>query len=76
MWNLNPMVNTQQQETSLPDKKLVSKEYVTAAKSFPPTKLEQIISILRESDARAKGVGSVSMDEGDILKEMVYKILH
>jgi DNA polymerase III subunit delta len=52
------------------------REYVTAAKSFPPAKLEQIISILRESDARAKGVGSVSMDEGDILKEMVYKILH
>lgn len=52
------------------------KEYVQAARSYPPAKLEQIIEILRDSDAKSKGVGSVSMDEADILKEMVYKILH
>ena len=52
------------------------KEYVQAAKAYPPAKVEEIISILRESDARSKGVGSISMDEDDILKEMVYKILH
>jgi DNA polymerase-3 subunit delta len=34
------------------------------------------ISILREIDLKSKGLGAVNMDDGELLKEMVYKILN
>ncbi|WP_027378098.1 DNA polymerase III subunit delta [Kaistella palustris] len=36
----------------------------------------RIISILREMDLKKKGLGAVNMSDGELLKEMVYKILH
>jgi DNA polymerase-3 subunit delta len=35
-----------------------------------------IISYIRETDARHKGIDNGSADEGDLLKELVFKILH
>lgn len=49
-------------------------EYQQAARSFPLSKTRQIISFLREYDIKSKG-GSASSD-GDLLKELIYKILH
>jgi DNA polymerase-3 subunit delta len=49
-------------------------EYHQAAKAFPLSKTRQIISWLRDYDLKAKGASAAS--EGDLLKEMVYKILH
>jgi DNA polymerase-3 subunit delta len=49
-------------------------EYQLAAKNYPLPKTQQIISWLREYDLKSKG-GSLS-SEGDLLKELVYKILH
>ena len=49
-------------------------EYQQAAKNFPLTKTKRIISWLREYDLKAKGASPAS--EGDLLKELVYKILH
>lgn len=49
-------------------------EYQLAAKSFSLTKTRQVISWLREYDLKAKG-GSMA-SEGDLLKELIYKILH
>jgi len=37
--------------------------------------LIQIISILREYDVKSKGVDA-NNDEGELLKEMIYKITH
>ncbi len=51
-------------------------EYEQAAKKYNPRKTAQIISWLREYDMRSKGFGNVSVSEGDLLKELVYKILH
>lgn len=53
-----------------------AKDYITAAKAFNIKKLVFIISILREYDLKSKGVNNASMPEGELLKEMVFKIIH
>ena len=52
------------------------KNFVAAAQKYPAPKIVQIISILREYDLKSKGVGSPSTSNGDLMKEMVFKILH
>lgn len=52
------------------------KDYIAAANRFSAPKLEHIISLLREYDAKTKGVGNVSATEGELMRELVYKILH
>lgn len=54
----------------------IARNYLTAAKSFNAWKTMNIITSIRETDARSKGIGNVSADEGDLLKELVFKILH
>jgi len=51
-------------------------DYQQAAKTFPPGKLCQIISLLREYDLKAKGVENSSASDGDLMKELVFRILH
>ena len=51
-------------------------EYKIAASNYSPNKLFSIISFLRTYDLKSKGIGNTSMPEGDLLKELVYKILH
>lgn len=51
-------------------------DYQRAAKTFPIKKAVQIISYLREYDLKSKGVGNISGSPGDLLKELVYKILN
>jgi DNA polymerase-3 subunit delta len=36
----------------------------------------QIIGEIRYCDAKSKGVGNPSLGDGDLLRELVYKILH
>jgi DNA polymerase-3 subunit delta len=50
-------------------------EYITAARNFPMRKVSGIISILREFDAKSKGVNSNAVPQGDLLKELLVKIL-
>lgn len=52
------------------------KDYERASKIFGPWKTMNIISYIRETDARFKGVENQSADEGDLLKELIFKILH
>lgn len=53
------------------------REYVAAAKRYSPTKLYEIMGILREYDMKSKGFNvSTMVETGDLQKEMVYKILH
>ena len=49
-------------------------EYQQAAKIFPLSKTKRIITWLREYDLKAKGASPAS--EGDLIKELIYKILH
>ncbi len=50
--------------------------YQNAARNYNTAKLKFIFSHLRECDLRSKGVDNVSIEHGDLLKEMVFKILH
>ncbi|MEZ5106110.1 MAG: DNA polymerase III subunit delta [Draconibacterium sp.] len=55
----------------------VAKSYITAAKRYSPTKLYEIMGILREYDMKSKGFEiSTMVDTLDLQKEMIYKILH
>jgi len=51
-------------------------DYEIAGKNYPFVKLKSIFSFLREYDLRVKGVGNVSATEGELLKELVFKIMH
>ena len=54
-----------------------AKDYISAAKKYSPTKLYEIIGILREYDMKSKGWEvSTMVDKADLQKEMIYKILH
>ena len=52
------------------------KEYTTAAKNYPLGKIIDIIGYLREADLRSKGVLANNLEESQILKELIFKILH
>ncbi len=52
------------------------REYKLAARNYRPAKVRQVISLLSEYDLRSKGVNNDSTPEGELLKELVYKILH
>jgi len=52
------------------------KEYENSAMKYNVTKTIQIISLLRTYDMRSKGYGDPGTDPGDLLKELVFKILH
>tara|TARA_R110002050_G_scaffold24083_3_gene64365 strand:+ start:155335 stop:156339 length:1005 start_codon:yes stop_codon:yes gene_type:complete len=50
-------------------------EYITAARNFPMRKVSMVISTLREFDVKSKGVGSNAVPQGDLLKELLVRIL-
>ncbi|MCF8365574.1 MAG: DNA polymerase III subunit delta, partial [Bacteroidales bacterium] len=51
-------------------------EYRSAANLYPSKKIRSIFKLLREYDQRAKGVESAAMDDGELMKELVFKIMH
>ena len=51
-------------------------DYKIAGKNYPMEKLKRIFSYLREYDLKSKGVDNGSSSQGELLKEMVFKILH
>ena len=54
-----------------------AKDYMTAMRRYSGVKTMQIIGEIRYADAKSKGVGgSSSLSDGDILRELVFKILH
>ena len=50
-------------------------DYVEAARHYPMRKVSQIIGFLREADVKSKGVGA-SISQRDLLKELLFKIMH
>lgn len=53
------------------------KEYTAASKRYSPTKIYEIIGLLREYDLKSKGIGVSGMsDFSELQKELIYKILH
>lgn len=50
-------------------------DYIKAGKNYPMRKVSQIISLLRDADVKSKGVGA-NLSDRDVLKELMFKILH
>jgi len=53
-----------------------AKDYLVAMKRFSGVKTMNIIHEIRYTDAKSKGVGNPNISSGDLLKELLYKILH
>jgi DNA polymerase-3 subunit delta len=52
------------------------REYENSATKYNVSRTVQIISLLRTYDMKSKGFGDPGTEPGDLLKELVYKILH
>ena len=52
------------------------REYENSASKYNVTKTMQIISLLRTYDMKSKGFGDPGTEPGDLLKELVFRILH
>ena len=52
------------------------KDYQIGLRNYKPMKVFNLIGEIRTCDAKSKGIDNVSASSGDILKELLYKILH
>ena len=52
------------------------KEYQVAARNYPMKKVSGIVATLREMDVKSKGVGANNLPNGDLLKELLVKIMN
>ena len=51
-------------------------DYVAAARNYPMKKVSYAISLLQETDVKSKGVGAANVPQGDLLKELLVKIMN
>lgn len=51
-------------------------EYTVAAKNYPMRKVSAVVSTLRDFDVKSKGVGANAVPQGDLLKELLVRILN
>lgn len=52
------------------------KDYMIGMRNYSAMKVFNLISDIRTTDARSKGVENTSVPDADLLKELLYKILH
>jgi DNA polymerase-3 subunit delta len=52
------------------------KDYDVALRNYPMRKVSSIISTLRDVDVKSKGVGSNSISQSDLLREMLVKVFN
>ncbi|MDZ7847647.1 MAG: DNA polymerase III subunit delta [Owenweeksia sp.] len=52
------------------------KDFQTAAKHYNLKKLGRIISYIRECDTRSKGINNSSVPDGELLRELIFKIVY
>lgn len=50
--------------------------YAKAAQNYGTAKLKAIFSYLKEYDLKTKGVENAGVNNGELMKEMIFKILH
>lgn len=50
-------------------------EYLTAARNYPMKKVSAVVALLREFDVKSKGVGANAVPQGDLLKELLVRIM-
>ncbi len=52
------------------------KDYQIAAKNYPLASMRRIMDSLREVDKKSKGVENISVAHGDLLKELLFKLIY
>ncbi|MCB0480594.1 MAG: DNA polymerase III subunit delta [Flavobacteriales bacterium] len=52
------------------------KDYIQGARNYSPGKSVKIIDLIRDIDLKSKGVDNTSADDGELMKELVFNILH
>ena len=52
------------------------KDYQIAAKNYSKSKSIEVIGLCRTYDMKSKGVDNHSINDGELLKEFLFKILH
>ena len=50
-------------------------EYANAARNYPMKKVSRVIATLRDFDVKSKGVGANALPQGDLLKELMVRIM-
>ena len=50
-------------------------DYLTASKHYPMRQVSQVISTIREFDLKSKGVNANATPQGDLLKELLVRIM-
>ena len=53
-----------------------AKDYMTGMRNYSGMKVMQIISKLREIDAKSKGLDNPNTPSGELMKELIFYILH
>ena len=53
-----------------------AKDYMLAMRRYTGVKVMQIIGAIRMCDAKSKGIGNASISNGELLKELIFMILH
>ena len=53
-----------------------AKDYVSALRNYPTEKIIQAIGSLKEADLKLKGVNSGAANEGQILRELIFRIVY
>jgi DNA polymerase-3 subunit delta len=54
----------------------VAGELLNVRNNFDPRKLASNIEVLHEFDLKSKGVGNPSATQGELMREMIFKLLH
>ena len=52
------------------------KDYLIAGRNYPLQKAVLVLSLLREYDLRSKGARGGTTENGELMRELTYKILH
>ena len=53
-----------------------ARDYQTAMRRYTGVKVMKIIEAIRRCDVRSKGISNASVSDGELLRELVYVILH
>ena len=53
-----------------------ARDYALGLQNYPSRKTMEIISKIREIDAKSKGLDNPSTSAGELMKELIFFILH
>lgn len=54
----------------------VGGELLSSSRIYNPKKIARNIAVLHEYDLKSKGVGNASFSHGELLKELIYRLMH